>query len=126
MDRCPNCAARTDGSPACRRCGMDLASLLRVERVAEGLLTQAVAHLATGNPEAACAALTQSLALHRTPCAERLLGFVRQMGDERHVKMASSVASDAYAEFVARLDRAPAPNSRLRKTLQTPAPWDES
>lgn len=36
------------------------------------------------------------------------------------------VASDAYAEFVARLDRAPAPNSRLRKTLQTPAPWDES
>jgi uncharacterized protein (DUF1778 family) len=31
---------------------------------------------------------------------------------------------EAYAEFVARLDRAPAPNPRLLKTLQTPAPWD--
>jgi uncharacterized protein (DUF1778 family) len=34
------------------------------------------------------------------------------------------VNSDAYAEFVARLDRAPAPNPRLQKTLQTPAPWE--
>ncbi|TCT24223.1 hypothetical protein [Thiobaca trueperi] len=92
MDRCPNCAARTDGSPACRRCGMDLASLLRVERAAEGLLTQAVAHLATGNPEAACAALTQSLALHRTPNAERLLGFVRQFaGQDSHLTEPHSV-----------------------------------
>ncbi len=31
---------------------------------------------------------------------------------------------EAYAEFVDRLDRAPAPNPRLQKTLQTPAPWD--
>lgn len=80
MDRCPNCAARTDGSPACRRCGMDLADLLRVEQAAENLLTQAVAHLATGDAGAARTALMQSLALRRTPCAERLLGFVRQMG----------------------------------------------
>lgn len=34
------------------------------------------------------------------------------------------VSSDAYAEFVARLDRTPVPNIRLQKTLQTPAPWD--
>lgn len=35
-----------------------------------------------------------------------------------------AVSPEAYAEFVARLDRAPAPNPRLQKTLQTPAPWD--
>lgn len=34
------------------------------------------------------------------------------------------VSAEAYAEFVARLDRAPAANPRLQKTLQTPAPWD--
>lgn len=35
-----------------------------------------------------------------------------------------AVSPEAYADFVARLDRAPAPNPRLMKTLQTPAPWD--
>jgi uncharacterized protein (DUF1778 family) len=31
---------------------------------------------------------------------------------------------DAYQEFLARLDQAPAPNAALRKTMQTPAPWE--
>ena len=30
----------------------------------------------------------------------------------------------AYRAFVARLDAAPKPNRRLRKSLQTPAPWE--
>jgi uncharacterized protein (DUF1778 family) len=30
----------------------------------------------------------------------------------------------AYAEFVARLDAPPRANKRLRRSLQTPAPWD--
>lgn len=30
----------------------------------------------------------------------------------------------AYADFLARLDAPPAPNERLRRTMQTPAPWD--
>lgn len=30
----------------------------------------------------------------------------------------------AYAEFLARLDSPPIPNELLRKTMQTPAPWD--
>ena len=34
------------------------------------------------------------------------------------------VSPDAYAEFLARLDAPPQPNERLRKTLQTPAPWE--
>ncbi|MCA8063781.1 DUF1778 domain-containing protein [Burkholderia sp. AU31624] len=33
---------------------------------------------------------------------------------------------DAYAAFVARLDASPAPNPQLRRTMQTPAPWDGS
>lgn len=31
----------------------------------------------------------------------------------------------AYQEFLARLDQAPAPNDALRKTMQTPAPWEQ-
>ncbi|EJU24386.1 MULTISPECIES: DUF1778 domain-containing protein [Klebsiella] len=31
---------------------------------------------------------------------------------------------DAYQEFLARLDQAPAPSAALRKTMQTPAPWE--
>jgi uncharacterized protein (DUF1778 family) len=30
----------------------------------------------------------------------------------------------AYRAFVARLDAPPKPNKRLRKSLQTPAPWE--
>jgi uncharacterized protein (DUF1778 family) len=33
------------------------------------------------------------------------------------------VSDKAYAEFVARLEASPKPNERLRKALQTPAPW---
>ena len=36
------------------------------------------------------------------------------------------VGSAAYAEFVDALDRPAAPNARLQKTLQTPAPWDKA
>ena len=32
----------------------------------------------------------------------------------------------AYAEFVARLDAPPKPNSRLKKTMKTPAPWEKA
>jgi uncharacterized protein (DUF1778 family) len=31
----------------------------------------------------------------------------------------------AYAEFLARLDAPPRPNSRLRRSLQTIAPWEK-
>ena len=32
---------------------------------------------------------------------------------------------ESYAKFLARLDMPPHPNERLRKTMQTSAPWDE-
>ena len=31
----------------------------------------------------------------------------------------------AYAEFLARLDAPPRPNARLRRSLQTTAPWEK-
>ncbi|MBP9217489.1 MAG: DUF1778 domain-containing protein [Sterolibacterium sp.] len=36
------------------------------------------------------------------------------------------VSPEAYAEFMARLDQPATPNSRLQRTLQTPAPWDRA
>lgn len=33
---------------------------------------------------------------------------------------------DAYEKFIARLDEPPRPNERLRRALQTPAPWDKN
>ncbi len=35
-----------------------------------------------------------------------------------------AVSPEAYAEFLALLDAPPQPNERLRKALQTPAPWE--
>lgn len=37
-----------------------------------------------------------------------------------------AVDTNAYTAFLARLDAAPEPNARLRKTVQTPAPWDKA
>lgn len=34
------------------------------------------------------------------------------------------VSPETYAEFVALLDTAPAPSAALRRTMQTPAPWE--
>ncbi|MFJ5361644.1 DUF1778 domain-containing protein [Pectobacterium sp. CHL-2024] len=32
---------------------------------------------------------------------------------------------DAYQEFLARLDQVASPNAALRKTMQTPDPWEQ-
>jgi uncharacterized protein (DUF1778 family) len=34
------------------------------------------------------------------------------------------VSPEAYAAFLTRLDEPPKPNDRLRRTMQTTAPWD--
>lgn len=34
------------------------------------------------------------------------------------------VSAETYADFLARLDAPPAPNERLKKTMQTKAPWE--
>jgi uncharacterized protein (DUF1778 family) len=35
------------------------------------------------------------------------------------------VGPKSYAEFLKRLDAPPQPNERLRRSLQTPAPWEQ-
>ena len=40
-------------------------------------------------------------------------------------RAAISVNDKAYAAFVALLDTPPHPNERLRRALQTPAPWEK-
>jgi uncharacterized protein (DUF1778 family) len=37
-----------------------------------------------------------------------------------------AVSPEAYREFVKRLDAKPRPNARLRKTMQTAAPWEKA
>ena len=39
-------------------------------------------------------------------------------------RIALKVSPQGFADFQALLDRPPAPSERLRRTLQTPAPWD--
>jgi len=36
-----------------------------------------------------------------------------------------TVSAKTYAKFLERLDAPPQPNARLRRTLQTPAPWEK-
>lgn len=36
-----------------------------------------------------------------------------------------AVSARAYAKFLARLDAPPRPNARLRRSLETPAPWEK-
>jgi len=40
-------------------------------------------------------------------------------------RTAFEVSAKAYAEFVARLDAQPKPNARLRRSLETAAPWEK-
>jgi uncharacterized protein (DUF1778 family) len=55
-----------------------------------------------------------------------ILDAARAAAEEALLDQALLVVSpDAYAEFVALLDRAPEANPRLQKTLQTPAPWEK-
>ena len=54
-----------------------------------------------------------------------ILDAARLAAEEALVDQALIVAGpEAYAAFLARLDAAPQPNERLRRTMQTAAPWD--
>lgn len=56
-----------------------------------------------------------------------ILDAARLAAEEALLEQAIITASPkAYAEFLARLDMPPQPSERLRKTLQTPAPWDQA
>ena len=54
-----------------------------------------------------------------------ILGAARVAAEEALLEQRLIAASpEAFAEFMARLDRPAQPNVRLLKTMQTPAPWD--
>lgn len=56
-----------------------------------------------------------------------VLEAARLAAEEALLDQAIIAASPAaYAAFLARLDMPPDPNERLRKTMQTPAPWDKA
>ena len=75
MDRCPNCRARVNGADHCRRCGMALDLLSKVEEAAEAQLRAALRYLAHGDSDAASTSLRRLLSLRREPLAEQLLIF---------------------------------------------------
>ena len=55
-----------------------------------------------------------------------ILDAARSAAEEALLDQVIIAASrQAYAEFVRRLDMPPKPNERLRKTMQTLAPWDK-
>lgn len=55
-----------------------------------------------------------------------ILDAARAAAEEALLDQVIITASpDAYTEFLAKLDMPPQPNERLRKTMQTPAPWDK-
>jgi hypothetical protein len=80
MERCPNCRARLEENPTCRRCGMELGRLIEVEQAAERLTLLGITHLAGGDPAAATDKLTLAQGLHRSHFAEVLLDFARELG----------------------------------------------
>lgn len=56
-----------------------------------------------------------------------VLEAARMAAEEALLDQAVVTASpQAYAAFLARLDMSPQPNERLRKTMQTPAPWEKA
>ncbi len=57
---------------------------------------------------------------------EFVLGAARQAAEDALLSRTVFVLNPkAYAEFVSRLDSPPRPNGRLRRSLQTAAPWEK-
>jgi uncharacterized protein (DUF1778 family) len=55
-----------------------------------------------------------------------VLEAARTAAEEALLDQAIITASpEAYAAFLTRLDMPPEPNERLRKTMQTPPPWEK-
>jgi uncharacterized protein (DUF1778 family) len=55
-----------------------------------------------------------------------VLGAARLAAEEALLDRTNFVVdAKTYAEFLARLDAPPRPNARLRRALQTPAPWEK-
>lgn len=76
MDRCPNCSARYRGGNNCRRCGMALGELLRIDAAAQYYRQQAVAALLAQDTSAARWHCRRALGMQEDRLTRALLGFV--------------------------------------------------
>ncbi|NOR24850.1 MAG: DUF1778 domain-containing protein [Desulforhopalus sp.] len=55
-----------------------------------------------------------------------ILDAVRLAAEEALYNQTIILASpNAYTKFLKQLDKKPSPNARLRKTMQTPGPWEK-
>jgi uncharacterized protein (DUF1778 family) len=55
-----------------------------------------------------------------------ILGAARRAAEEALLdRTVLSINSTAYAQFLARLDAAPKPNQRLRRTMRAKPPWSK-
>lgn len=77
LERCPNCRARLDGTAHCRRCGLELELLRRVERARETAIACALRRLAVDDQAGAIAALSAARRLKADPIIDALLGFAQ-------------------------------------------------
>jgi len=64
--------------------------------------------------------------LHGKNRTDFVLGAARAAAEDALLDQTIIRASpEAYAAFLERLDAAPQPNERLRKTMQTKLPWEQ-
>lgn len=79
MDRCPNCRARREDGETCRRCGMELTTLLALAQARDALIRRALGQLAQDEAPAALRTLDEARALHPDPFIDLLQGFARTL-----------------------------------------------
>ncbi len=82
MDRCPNCRARIDGDSHCRRCGLELEMLKRIEQTAQRKLRAGLLALVSGCLSVARVRIAEAQALKQQPLADALMGFIRAVDDD--------------------------------------------
>ena len=115
MERCPNCRARSSGTPCCRRCGMELHWLEQIEQAAQQKFSAGLNAMLAGHWSLAAACLREAQALQQQPLAAELLGFI----DSIIVMEPSPEPSDS--DDAATVDRAADATTGVATTWVAPA-----
>lgn len=78
MERCPNCKARYRSGEVCRRCGMELTWLLKIERNAELLHQQMIQALKNEQWETAKQYIQKHQQLVENPWVNKVSKFLER------------------------------------------------
>jgi uncharacterized protein (DUF1778 family) len=71
--------------------------------------------------------IDQAASLRGKNRTDFILSAARLAAEEVLLDQATiATTPEAYAKFLALLDKPPSPNKRLRKTMQTKAPWEKA